>query len=132
MIRQLKSTTNKIIKEHPLLAKGAEVQQLETDPVHLLDEGIGKPTILRRFQFQLPPGVLQVNKKLLLKQHVKNLEIFLWKDELEMILAPKLVMEKNGAFSIFATCQPKKGSLISYNYKPQRIQDAINPEIHSG
>lgn len=111
------------VTEHELLAKGAEVEQLETEPVRLEDPGTGKPVILRRFEFQLPPGVLEINKALLIKEHVKRLEVFLWKDELEMVLPPKLVLEKNGAFSIFATCQSKKGSLILS--KPQLIQDAI-------
>lgn len=119
------------VKEHELLAKGAEAHQLETNAVKLFDEEqSGKPVILRRFQFQLLPGIKEVNKKLLLKEHVKRLEVFLWKDELEMVLPPKLVMEKNGAFSIFVTCEPKKGSLLSYKDKVQTVQNALNPQVH--
>ena len=117
----------KVIKEHGLLAKGAEAHQVETDAIPLLDGGTGKTAILRRFQFQLPPGVKEINKELLLKEHIKRLEIFLWKDELQMSLPPKLVLEKGGAFSIFITCHPKKGSKISWGYSPQRLQDVLQP-----
>lgn len=87
------------------------------------DQGDGKPIILRQFEFALPMGVPMnqlPSKAKLLEFHKSKIVAFLWKDELELIAEPKIVMEGR-KFKIFATCQGKKGSLIFH--KPQTLSD---------
>lgn len=90
-----------------------EAQQLEVHSDPLEDAGTGRTIVIRRFSFQLPPNLpYRPSKAAILEQHRTRIITFLWKDELELIMEPKVVMGKNGKFDIFATCKAKKGSLI--------------------
>lgn len=86
-------------------------EELEVHSDPLKDGGYGRPIILRKFDFELPNSKELPNKKQLLDYHKNKLISFLWKDELELIQEMKIIMGKR-KFTIFATCQAKKGSKI--------------------
>lgn len=100
-----------------------EATQAQTDGEQIADWGSGKPTILRRFEFKFPPGFKGKPKKkdILTEGYIKHLENRLWADELEMVVEPKVAFTEGG-FSVFATCQAKRGSLI-----PRYAQDQLIP-----
>lgn len=104
-------------------------QEFETKSDPMMDDGSGKPIILRTFEFNLPPDLpkhLIPSKKQLLDFHRSKIVAFLWKDELELIQDIKIIQSKNKrGFRIFATCQAKKGSIIPHYAEPQLLQNAI-------
>lgn len=112
------------ITDHELLAKGAEVQEVETKSTPLDDQGgDGKPIILRRFSYQLPPKV-KYSKADLLLHHKPRIQPFLWKDGLEEIAEPRVVLGKKGKFDIFVTCQARKGQLL--HEKPLTLSEVTH------
>lgn len=112
------------VTEHDLLAKGAEAQELETRSTPLDDAGgDGRPVILRRFSYQLPPK-MRYSKADLLKHHKPRILPFLWKDGLEEIQEPRVVFGKRGKFDIFVTCQPRKGQLL--HERPQTLKEVAS------
>lgn len=121
-------TFSDAIDAHPLLAKGAAAQELTStaniEKGALTDTG-GIPIILRRFQYQLPPKT-QINKEEILKHHKPRILPFLWKDGLEEIAEPKVVIGKKGKFDIFITCQPRKGELL--HERPHTLGQALNSQ----
>lgn len=106
-----------------------EVQQIETKSDPLVDDQTGKETIIRQFEFMLPPslpkGMEFPSKDQLLKFHRSKVIAFLWKDELELIDEPRIeISKKADKFRIFAVCQAKKGSLILQ--KPLSLQQVTS------
>lgn len=90
----------------------------ETDRQVLNDPATGKPVILRKFDFTLPPNS-QVTEKELIEAHQDRLKGFLWKDELVVVGEVKCVLDAvKGAFSLFVPCQPRGGSNIIDVTKP--------------
>jgi len=100
-----------------------EGQEVQTDETPLMNDGSGRPIILRVFDFDLPPlkpEELPTSEQLL-NAHNTKLTAFLWRDELVPIQDFKLVFSKDKKhFRIFATCQAKLGSTILE--KPQLLQ----------
>lgn len=91
----------------------------------MLEGGGGAPIIVRRFDFNLPPGLPTPTGELLLNFHKSKIIAFLWKDELELIREPRIEFSKSKEkFRIFATCKAKKGSII--NERPQLLQEMTN------
>lgn len=84
-----------------------------TDPVALMDSGIGKKLFLRQFSFQTPPGDKPSDEELLAYNRSKVLA-FLWKDELQYAGVMKVVWDKEdiNKFFIFALAEAKPGSAI--------------------
>ena len=108
--------------EHENVVWEADEQETETHP--LVNEGNGKPIILRTFEFELPPGVEMPSNQHIIEAHKSKITAFLWKDELVLIQDLKVVRSKDQKhFRIFATCQPRAGSSIIE--KPQLIQDLM-------
>lgn len=101
-----------------------EGREIETKSDPLIDDGSGREVVLRRFDFNLPPIPKEQmpTKEALLTHHKSKVIAFLWKDELELIQDPKIVMSKFGdKFRIFCLCQARKGSLILQ--KPLTLQE---------
>lgn len=112
------------VTEHELLAKGAEVQELETRSIKMDDGGgVGNAVVLRRFSYQLPPKT-KISKTDLLHHHKPRILPFLWKDGLEEIQEPKVVFGKKGKFDIFVTCQARRGQLL--HERPLTLQQAMH------
>lgn len=112
-----------------LQAKDAPVENIEweghdvqTEAKPLMDTGKGKPIILRVFDFSLPANLpKRPSKQELIDFHKGKIKAFLWKDELVMIEELKLIYSKDYKhFRIFATCQPRAGSVVLE--KPKLIQ----------
>jgi hypothetical protein len=85
-----------------------DVQQAEvhSDPVY--DPGTGPKAIVRRFNFQMPPGKRTTTTEEIFDYHKKNTVIpMLWKDELELLDEPRIIAGKKGAFTIVAICSPR-------------------------
>ena len=89
----------------------------------LVNEPTGKPIILRMFKFGLPPDLVTIPSEEELKNaHSKNIEAFLWKDDLLLIEELRIMIDKDkNIFYIFATCQPKQGANLFQ--KPTTLQD---------
>lgn len=98
---------------------------METERHNIEDPGSGRPIILRKFEFKYPPGskVVPTKKQLLTKEYIKHLEDRLWADNLELIQTPKVAFHTTG-FTIFATCQAKKGNII-----PGYASDALSSPL---
>lgn len=101
--------------------------EINSDPIE--DSGSGPRAIIRRFYFKLPPGQYEeVTKEELLDWNLKhNVIPTLWKDELEPLDTPRIVMGKR-AFTIVAICRPRfvGGVQSTIHEKPELIQDVIN------
>lgn len=101
---------------------------MEAEPQQIKDGGYGRPIIVRRFQFKFPltQKGIPTKEQLITPEYKKYLENALWADNLEMIQEPRLVYEKGG-FSVFATCQAKKGNKIPDAYIDQLrpLQDKL-------
>jgi len=100
-----------------------EGQEVQTEETPLMNDGSGKPIILRVFDFDLPPLKPEElpTEQQLLNAHKTKLTAFLWRDELVPIQEFKLIFSKDKKhFRIFATCQAKLGSNILE--KPQLLQ----------
>lgn len=101
---------------------------VEADRQKIEDPATGKPVFVRRLKFKFPPGNKGVPTKeqILTPEYVKHIENMLWADALEMILSPKVVYEKGG-FSVFLTCQAKKGNIIPWEHadKLKPLQDIL-------
>lgn len=97
--------------------------QVETGEQRLDDPGTGKPIILRRFEFSYNPAIKYrpTKKDILTKDYLRFLDNRLWADELELIAEPRVVFGDT-SFSVFVTCQAKKGSRI-----PDYAQDQLKP-----
>lgn len=99
----------------------------ETEAKPLVNEGSGKPIILRTFEFKLPPTMDMPKDTDILDAHRSRITIQLWKDELVPIMEFKVIKDqKKHSFKIFATCQAKAGSVILD--KPQLLQNIIRPK----
>jgi hypothetical protein len=95
----------------------------ETKDTRLVNEPTGKPIILRSFKFNLPPDLVTIPTEEDLKDaHKRNIEAFLWKDDLLLIEELRIMIDKEkNIFYIFATCQPKRGANLWE--KPTTLQD---------
>lgn len=104
-----------------------ESDHKETEAIPLINEGTGKPIILRSFKFNLPPGMDMPSDDQILDAHKTRVTTFLWKDELVPVLDYKVVKDnKKHSFIIFATCQAKAGSVIME--EPKLIQNIMRPK----
>lgn len=105
--------------------KSAEVH---ADP--LVDGGTGPTLLVRRFKFQLPPGLAeQPGHDELLDWHKKHTVIpTLWKDELELADEPRIIADKKGAFTIVAICAPRNvlGVKSFIHERPELLQNMMN------
>lgn len=89
------------------------------------DAGEGAEAVIRCFAYQLPPNLPQQPSHAdILGFHRKRIEVFLWKDGLELVDEPKVVFGKKGKFEIFAVCRPSKGNLI-WNHKARTLTEII-------
>lgn len=95
---------------------------METEKHNIEDPAMGRPIILRKFEFKYPPTgkVVPTKKQILTKDYIKHLEDRLWADNMELIQHPKVAFHKTG-FTIFATCQAKRGNRI-----PDAFRDAMD------
>lgn len=100
-----------------------EGHQMATEGERIEDPGMGRPIIVRSFEFNYPPDikVKPTKEQILTKDYIRHLEILLWTDEMELIQEPKVAFNKKG-FHVFATCQAKKGSMI-----PRSHSDSLRP-----
>lgn len=115
-------------------AVGSPVQDVKWDvkqaEVHSdidlkLDDGSGRPIILRQFDYVFPPGMQMkpTAEQILTPGYIKFLESQLYfVDELDLVMKPRVSISEKG-FKIFATCQARKGSIISHRNTPQRLTD---------
>lgn len=103
-----------------------EVNEVEAESdIHLEeDKGLGRPVILRKFDYFLPNLPQQPSHAELLEQNLPRIKAMLWKDSLDLILEPKIVSNKQGGFTIFATCSPRMGAIM-YE-QPQTLSEAAN------
>jgi hypothetical protein len=104
---------------------------METEGHRIDEPGTGKPIILRRFQYARNPAIKRKPTKedVLTPGYIKYLENGLWADNMEMIMEPKVVIDKKH-ITVFATCQAKKGNLIESAHRDQLkpLQDKLAEE----
>lgn len=107
-----------------------DVQKAEVHSDPVIDSGVGPKVIIRRFRFNLPPGLKEIpSHDELLEYHKKNTVIpMLWKDELDLIQEPRIVAGKKGAFTIVAICAPRVilGVRSHIHEQPELVHNLIN------
>ena len=85
---------------------------VETDRKLVADEGKGKPIVLRKFDFALPPGSEPTEAELV-RVHKSKIQAFLWRDDLVLVQEPKVTFNKdNKGFTIWAACQARAGAVV--------------------
>ena len=105
-----------------------EMMGAETEAVPLVNPETGRPVIVRRFEYQVPPYTIDWPTEDELKYiHQKAIEQFLYKDELRLFAELRVIIHKDkDKFEIFAPCQPLAGSEI--REKPKTLQDVLKPK----
>lgn len=94
------------------------------------DHGVGKPIILRHFEFAANPEVFKQHKPTkqeLFDSHRQFIETFLWKDGLTPIdfIPPTIkISKKKDKYRILVTCQARAGQIIAE--KPQTLTEIAN------
>lgn len=105
-----------------------EGQELEVKGDPLIDNGTGRPIIMRFFEFKANPETfkLKPSNQELFNAHAQQIRLFLWKDGLEpvTVIEPKIIRDKIG-YKIAITCQPKLG--VALNERPETLQQLIKP-----
>lgn len=99
---------------------------METERQRLDDPATGRPIVLRKIEHKYLPWVSKKPKKsdILTKDYIKHLENLLWADNLEMVQFPKVTFTKTG-FTVWATCQAKKGNQLPYH-----VADQLDKPLH--
>ena len=104
-----------------------EADTQQTDGVPLVDSGTGKPIILRKFEFELPPGMEMPSNEQILEAHKGKITTFLWKDDMVQIMEARVKKAKDQRhFMILVPCQPRSGSAIIGN--TTTLQDIMKPK----
>lgn len=109
--------------------EGQEIS-VESDTKLSDDKGQGIPVIVRCFEFKANPEAfkkMKPTREMLLSDHKKGIEAWLWKDELVALpqMSPKVVIsKKKDGYRIFVTCIPKAGALLID--KPQTLNQITN------
>lgn len=97
-----------------------------SDP--LKDNGVGKPIILRFFEFTANPEIFKrkPSKQELFNAHAQQIRLFLWRDGLDIVdvIEPKVILGTD-TYKIAVTCQPKSG--IALVDTPQTLQQLTKP-----
>jgi len=109
-----------------------EAYEAATDSIPLVNDPVGKPIILRRFHFAVPPATKEFpSKKFIAEQHQPSIEKFLWKDGKKLIDNLRVIINvKEGSFDIYAVCQPKTGANLFE--KPKTLQELLKPDETRG
>lgn len=104
--------------------------KMETDGYRIDEAGTGKPIILRQFKYARNPAMKKPTKnEILTPAYITYLENGLWADNMEMVIEPKVVIDKK-FITVFATCQAKRGNLIESVHRDQLkpLQDKLRDE----
>lgn len=101
--------------------------EVKSDP--LIDAGVGKPYILRCFEFRINPLVKQTpTRQELFNHHWRQIQSMLWADGLKAYEAvnPRIIVGKQ-SYRIFVTAEPRlsNGIAISLGEKPRTLQQII-------
>lgn len=109
---------------------GATVQTESTPETMMVDEGKGKPYVLRIFEFVFSPDFLKqrqrygtpVVKQELFNQHWRQMRSVLWSDGLvaREDIQPRIIVGKK-KYKIFLMCEPRLGVMVAE--RPQTLQD---------
>lgn len=135
---ELNETTEAIISDkqgNVLKGNKWQASQIEAKSTPLVDEGKGKPYLLRQFEFSFNPETIRKirDKKIpiptqqeIFNSHWPQIRSMLWGDGLVAIqeseLPPRIVMGKK-KYRIFVLCQPKTGVIV--NDPILRLQDIM-------
>ena len=122
------------VQDAPVKDIGWDVQQAEvhSDPVY--DSGTGQKVIVRRFNFQMPPGPRTTTNMEIFDYHKKNTVIpLLYKDELELLDEPRIIAGEKGSFTIVAICSPRliMGVRSHIHEEATNVTQLINDSSHS-
>lgn len=111
---------------------GREVSTSADEGVQMVDSGVGKPYILRTFEFAIDPMVNEkmkkekqvVDKQMLFNSHWPQIRILLWGDGLvaNEDVPPRIVVGKK-SYRIFVLCEPKFRTMVAD--KPQTLQEVF-------
>ena len=111
-------------------------QQVSTDGVPMVDAGIGRPLILRTFEFSINPVTeaklkeknITVTKQDLFNQHWPQIRALIWSDGLvaNQEVDPRVIVGKT-RYRIFILCEPKFRNLVAD--RPTTLQDVFKKTI---
>src|SRR3990167_725739 len=104
-----------------------DIMEAETESVPLVNPATGKPVIIRRFEYDVPPYTIDWPTEEEIRYiHQKSIEKFLYKDELKLFDELRVIIHKDkNKFEIFAPCEPLTSSYIVE--KPHTLQEIIKP-----
>lgn len=95
-----------------------------TDENSIHDKGIGKPVVIRLFEFKFPPTLenLPTKEQILTPEYIKHLQTLLWADSLRLVMEPRVVIYKEGC-KIFVPCEARAGA--NFIDEPKMLQEWI-------
>lgn len=109
--------------------EGWEGQDIEVKSDPLVNDGSGKPIIMRFFEFQVNPEMMkyaQPTNQDLFNAHAQQIKHFLWKDGLVPyeFIEPRIIWsKKKDGYKIMVTCEAKTGVAILES--SQTLQELI-------
>lgn len=123
-------TFGRIAKDHPLLADGAQVQELTTQSNVKLedDHGTGSEIVLRTFEFSLNPIYKNYPPaQEIFNSHINGMQAMLWADGLKPTpeIDPRILFAKNGkGYKIVIACRPLLGQMVVD--KPRTLSEIVH------
>ena len=99
--------------------------QIQTEATPMIDSGIGRPLILRTFEFAIKPNQQRkVTKQELFNAHWPYIRTLIWSDGLvaNTDVEPRVVVGKK-RYRIFILCEPKFRTLVAD--KPKTLQEVF-------
>ena len=123
---------NESLGETELHGHQHEVESVEAQSKTTLemDQGTGKPIIMRSFTFKADKKVFEIappTKQELFNAHARGLEMSLWRDGLvfEQLHEPHILFNKNyTSYTIFVVATPANGQTVLE--KPQTLSEITN------
>ena len=92
----------------------------------IMDPGVGKPLIIRSFEFSRNPEFKgTITKQDLFNMHWRQLRVMLWGDGLvpREDINPRIEFMRNNKYRIFITCEPRLGTFVQES--PQTLNKLL-------
>lgn len=127
---------HQVIEKNPIDSSAKEIAwqanevQVDSETKLESDTGWGAAAVIRRFTFSVNPESFKKqipSKQELFNHHLKQIEIFLWKDGLKIMtdVAPALAFNKKKTqYTIIVGALPMKGQLL--NQTPTTLSQLVN------
>lgn len=101
-------------------------EQISTQSDPMIDPGVGKPYVLRTFEFSKNPEFKgKINKQEIFNKHWRQISTILWGDGLVPVedINPRVEFTKNGNYRIFILAEARLNTLVVD--KPKTLQQIL-------